>query len=65
MVWGLEDIDRMSSKRQDDTHRDSPECLEELTNAGLFALFNAPLPTDSITVGPEETPIEDVTLEDE
>lgn len=50
----LEDIDRMSSRKQDEAFRDSQECLDELTNAGLFRVLKTPLPADSITVDPEE-----------
>jgi hypothetical protein len=33
----LEDIDRMSSKRQDEVGRDTQECLDALTEAGFFS----------------------------
>ena len=61
----LEDIDRMASRRNEETDRDAQQCLDELANAGFFDVHSGSRRADSNGVTPELLPAGDDTLEDE
>jgi hypothetical protein len=61
----LEDIDRMSSRRQTEAERDTQECLDVLTEAGFFSTSEHVLSMREGAVEPESGPENDGLLEDE
>ena len=61
----LEEIDRMSSRRNDEVSRDARECLDTLDEAGFFATADRGVATVGDAVVPESAPEDDSTLEDE
>jgi hypothetical protein len=61
----LEDIDRMSSRKQEEASKDAQECIEELTNAGFFNTLSDPLPSGSGGVEADVAVANDELLEDE
>jgi hypothetical protein len=61
----LEEIDRMSSRKNDEVDRETQECLSALAEAGFFMGSNCGVPTEGSTVGPELAPENDGALEDE
>ena len=64
----LEDIDRMSSRRQDETSRETQDCLDKLTQSGFFASFHGvprSVPDGGSNAGEGVICVEDDTVEDE
>lgn len=61
----LEDIDRMSSRRQEAATRETHECLDELENAGFFGTLKVVVSAERSVVSEDPLQVDDNTMEDE